>query len=279
VKPKKQAAAEQQSHWNETFTNAAAFFGAGPSDFAMRALDIFRNAGVRSLLEMGCGQGRDTMLFARGGIEVTALDYSEAGVEATGNSAATAGLSSKVHSLTQDLRRPLPFADDSFDACYSHMLLCMELNMAQIAFVLRETHRVVKPGGRVVYSVRSNFDKHFGTGINLGGDLYGIGDFVIHFFTEEKIHRLSRGYEILSIERMEEGSLPRDLFCVTMKKAASPDHWDIGPSDASSEEVDMGDPLERFQAFKDATLAPGVLDHKTKQLVALGAALAAGCGP
>jgi len=41
----------------------------------------------------------------------------------------------------------------------------------------------------------------------------------------------------------------------------------------------MADSLDKFEDFMAAALAPGVLDHKTKQLVALGAALAAGCDP
>ncbi len=44
-------------------------------------------------------------------------------------------------------------------------------------------------------------------------------------------------------------------------------------------ESEMTTPLDKFQVFMDAALAPSVLDHKTKQLVALGAALAAGCDP
>ncbi len=41
----------------------------------------------------------------------------------------------------------------------------------------------------------------------------------------------------------------------------------------------MKDPMNEFQKFLDAAMAPGILDHKTKQLVALSAGLAAGCDP
>lgn len=275
MKPKPTAKTEQKSHWDDVFTTSADFFGAEPSDFAQAALEIFRKNRVRSLLEFGCGQGRDTFLFAGNGFEVTALDYSETAVAEIHERAAKAGLASRIHSQTHDVRNPLPFADASFDACYSHMLLCMELSTSEIAFILRETHRILKPGGLAVYSVRSNLDKHFRAGTHLGEDIYEIGGFVVHFFTEEKIRRLSKGYEILKIDRMEEGSLPRDLFCVTMKKGPVPETWDFDPC----EEIKMRNPMEKFQAFMDAALAPGALDHKTKQLVALGAALAAGCDP
>lgn len=273
VKPEPKT--EQKAHWDEVFGRESAFFGEQPSDFAHASLALFQKEGVRLVLELGCGQGRDTFLFARNGLEVTALDYSERASSAVKEKSRAAALSSRVHVHTGNVKEALPFPDESFDACYSHMLLCMELSTAEIAFILRETHRVLKPEGLALYSVRSNFDKHYRSGIHLGEDLYEIGGFVVHFFSEEKIRKLARGYEILAVDRMEEGSLPRNLFTVVMKKAAAPLKWDV----EHGEEVKMSDPMDKFQAFMDAALAPGALDHKTKQLVALSAALAAGCDP
>ncbi|SDL74808.1 Carboxymuconolactone decarboxylase family protein [Geoalkalibacter ferrihydriticus] len=266
---------KQKSQWNKVFIEEIAFFGQEPSDFAKKSLELFRHEAVRAVLELGCGQGRDTIFFARNGLHVTALDYSDAAVATTLEKAATAGVSSMVVSQAHDVRQGLPFPDASFDACFSHMLLCMELSTAEIDFILGEILRVLRPGGLAVYSVRSERDKHYRVGTHLGEDIYQIGDFVVHFFTTEKIRGLAKGYTILGVDRLEEGSLPRDLYCVTMKK---------GPTAGASpntpcEERDMADPLNKFQEFMEAALAPGVLDHKTKQLVALGAALAAGCDP
>jgi len=273
LNPKKKT--EQQSHWNEVFSRESAFFGRHPSEFGQASLDIFQRKGVRSILELGCGQGRDTFLFAQSGIQVTALDYSESAVAKITKKAKSLGWSSRLRSLVHDVREPLPYPDESFDACFSHMLLCMELSTDEIAYVLQEVYRVLIPGGLAVYSVRSNVDKHFRAGTRLGEDIYEIGGFVIHFFSREKIKKLAKGYEILGIDRREEGSLPRDLFCVCLKKGLLPETWDI----RSGEVTNMNDSQNKFKAFMDAAMAPGVLDHKTKQLVALGAALAAGCDP
>jgi SAM-dependent methyltransferase len=247
MKPENKPKTELKSHWDEVFAKDPAFFGEEPSEFANVSLNLFQKEGVRSVLELGCGQGRDTFLFARNGLEVTALDYSETAIAAVSEKAKRVGLSFPIRAQTHDLREPLPFPDKSFDACYSHMLLCMELSTAEIAFILHEIHRILKPGGLAVYSVRSSFDKHFRAGTHLCEDIYDIGGFVVHFFTEEKIKKLARGYEIHALGRMEEGSLPRDLFCVTMRKAAVPENeFQKSPQEES--------PIERR---KEPTLDPG----------------------
>jgi hypothetical protein len=38
-------------------------FGRQPSDPGRKALDLFRSEGVRKILELGSGQGRDTIFF------------------------------------------------------------------------------------------------------------------------------------------------------------------------------------------------------------------------
>jgi SAM-dependent methyltransferase len=209
------------------FSRNSAFFGEEPIDFAKNSLNLFQKEGTKSILELGCGQGRDTFLFTQSGLEVTALDYSETAISAIQEKAQAAGLASKLHARTHNVKEAIPFSDNSFDACFSHMLLCMELSTVEIGFIMKETHRILKPGGLAVYSVRSNFDKHYRTGTHLGEDLYEVGGFVIHFFTEEKIKKLAKGYEILEIKRVEEGSLPRDLFMVTLQKAACPEEWNL----------------------------------------------------
>ena len=274
MKCKQGPGVEQKSQWNEIFAQHTAFFGEESSDFAKRSLQVFQQEGVRSVLELGCGQGRDTLLFAQNDFEVTSLDYSEKAIDTIKKLVQDTEFYHSVHAQTHDVKESLPFSDNSFDACFAHMLLCMELSTVEIESLLREMHRVLKPEGLAVYSVRSNFDPHYQVGEHLGEDLYRIGGLVVHFFTAGKIRQLACGYTILDIDRIEEGSLPRDLFAVTLRKAVRPQKWDLKPT---KENEEMNDPLEKFQEFFDASLAPGALDRKTKHLVALGAALAVGC--
>lgn len=215
------AATEQQALWDQVFTESEFYFGEQPSQFAEKALETFLRREVDSVLEVGCGQGRDTFLFAGNGIKVTALDYSNTAVDEIKLRAGNSSMAAYVDPRCHDVRCSLPFEDETFDACYSHMMLCMELTTCEISCLLSDMHRVLKPGGLAVYSVRSIFDRHYRAGEHLGEDLFEVGKFAVHFFSEEKIRGLASGFKINSIERIEEGALPRDLFCIVMEKSST----------------------------------------------------------
>lgn len=278
--PGNQQGTGQKGHWDKTYTDNPTFFGEGPSEFAYTVPSLFKSAGVRSVLELGCGQGRDTLLFAGEGFQVTALDYSETGLLKLQGSAREIGVSDRVATRSFDVRKPLPFPDGSFDACYSHMLLCMELSTEELKFILGEIHRVLKAGGLAFYSVRNTFDKHYRAGLHRSEDMYEVvGGFVVHFFSEEKVRSLSEGYDIQEIRRMQEGGLPRELFAVALKKKEKTVAWSDkgGPENDAGREKEMADMMGKYEDFFHTVYNTGILDKKTKHLAALAASLACGC--
>ena len=208
----------QGRRWEETFVRYPDMFGSEASDPARIAAEIFKKEGKNVILELGGGQGRDTIFFARNGLHMTVLDYSESAVRAIADRAQKSGLSGYVTALQHDVRVVLPFADESMDGCYSHMLYCMALTTSELEFLSREVRRVLRPKGLHIYTVRHTRDSHFGKGIHRGGDMYEVDGFIVHFFSKEKVERLAEGFEILGIDELEEGELPRKLFLVTLRK-------------------------------------------------------------
>ena len=53
----------QREHWQSTFASRAEMFGVEPSYSAQRAAALFQREGKLRILELGSGQGRDTLLF------------------------------------------------------------------------------------------------------------------------------------------------------------------------------------------------------------------------
>lgn len=99
-------------------------FGESPSEAAIRAAEIFKSQGQKRILELGAGQGRDALFFARNGFQVHVLDYTREGTERIRQKAKEQGLSDRIRVVEHDVRKPFPLPSGSFDACYSYMLYC-----------------------------------------------------------------------------------------------------------------------------------------------------------
>lgn len=208
----------QQQYWNKTFTDRPDMFGEAPSDPAQKVLELLKLEGKTDFLELGSGQGRDTLFFARNGLHVTALDYSEVAVNTLTAKADLSGMAQFISAIRHDIREPLPFADGVFGAVFSHMLFCMAITNAEAERLSKEVCRVLKPGGLNIYTVRHTGDPHHGTGIHRGEQMYEVGGFIVNFFDRAKVERLAIGYELLSVDEFEEGGMPRRLYRVTMRK-------------------------------------------------------------
>jgi SAM-dependent methyltransferase len=210
--------ADQRQKWSGTFAKRPDFLGSEASEPGRAAAARFASAHHVDILELGPGQGRDTLLFAEQGFRVLALDFSQAGLDQIMVKAEVMGVGSAVRTIVGDVRDPLPLPDASIDAAYAHMLLCMALTTAEIESLVGEIRRVLDPGGLFVYTVRTKVDAHFGVGIDHGDDRWETGGFIVHFFDRELIHGLAEGFEILEVAEYDEGRLPRRLAAVTMRK-------------------------------------------------------------
>ena len=99
------------------------------------------------------------------------------------------------------------------------MLLTMALSTGELETLVAEVHRVLRPGGLCIYTVRHTGDAHYGTGRSLGDNLYENGGFVVHFFDRPLVERLATGFEIDEVTEFEEGDLPRKLWRIAMRRS------------------------------------------------------------
>ena len=193
-------------------------FGLEPSIAAKKSLILFKEKKIKNIVELGAGLGRDTIFFAKNSISVTALDYSFSAIKIINQKAEKNNLSNLVTAKVFDIRKKLPFKENSVNLCFSHMLYCMALTNFDLVNLNREIFRILKPGGINIYTVRHTGDGDYKNGIHIGEDLYENDGFIVNFFSKEKIKNLSSGFDILEIEKFEEGNFPRKLFKVTLIK-------------------------------------------------------------
>jgi ubiquinone/menaquinone biosynthesis C-methylase UbiE len=136
--------------------------GSGHADdlFTAAELDFIMNKVESSdaILDMGCGTGRFTVPLAATGADVTGLDLTQAMLDRTALKLQEAHLTAVLQQ--GDMAR-LPFPAESFDVVVS-MLALMHIPLADRQAVFLEAARVLKPGGRMLISVKNSiFERMF----------------------------------------------------------------------------------------------------------------------
>ena len=209
---------QQSQHWEINFSNKPEMFGLEPSVSAIKALKIFKENKINNIIELGAGLGRDSIFFAKNNIKTKALDYSDSGIKIINNKIEKNNLSNIISTKLFDVRKKLPFKDNSIEGCYSHMLYCMALTTNDLKKLNNEIKRILKPGGINIYTVRHTNDGDFKNGIHVGEDLYENDGFIVHYFSKEKVNSLLDGFNNITLEEFEEGTFPRKLFFVINEK-------------------------------------------------------------
>ncbi len=103
-----------------------------------------------SVLEIGCGSGRYALqVAATAGCRVVGVDTNAPGIERANQLAASRNMASQVRFEICDAAKKLPFSDSTFDAVFANDVLC---HLPGRLNVLREMFRVLKPGGRMLFS-------------------------------------------------------------------------------------------------------------------------------
>ena len=209
---------QQSQHWEKNFSIKTEMFGLEPSFPAKKAIELFKEHKIKKIIELGAGLGRDTIFFAKNSIHVEALDYSPLGIKIINQKINQNNFSNLVNTKILDVRKTLPFEDNSIDGFYSHMLYCMALTTSDLENLNKEIHRILKPGGINIYTVRHTNDGDFKKGVQIVEDMYENDGFIVHFFSKNKINSLMSGFVNLETTNFEEGSFPRKLFFVCNKK-------------------------------------------------------------
>jgi SAM-dependent methyltransferase len=103
-----------------------------------------------NVLEIGCGSGGCALHFVEIiDCRITGIDVNAHGIRAADHLAHDQQLADRAHFIVQSAAERLPFSDETFDAAYSNDAFCHIPNRPAL---LRECRRVLKPGGRLLFS-------------------------------------------------------------------------------------------------------------------------------
>lgn len=160
----------------------------------------------KSLLEIGCGMGYDSLEFIRRGVRVTAVDLSPRAVEFCRRHFDV--VNADADEIRVDNALSLSFPDESFDAVWSNGVLHASGDTQK---AIDEVFRVLKPGGRAIISHFYRkpswmyFLKHAGRA-NIEYD--DEDPPVNEFYTEAEIEAMFHKFDIVETYREHYRALP-----------------------------------------------------------------------
>ncbi len=124
------------------------------AEIPQKMLELFKQEHVKSILDLGSGDGTIAVDLAKQGKIVHALEISNEGIEKTKAQAQEALVS--VHTYKQDMYQPLPFKNESLDAVIAFQSLNHNI-LPEIKKLFVEITRILKHGGLFIMKV-ANFN-------------------------------------------------------------------------------------------------------------------------
>lgn len=111
----------------------------------------WKREGRKSVLDLGCGLGRHSILFAKNGFKVTSVDLSEYGVNYLKDWQKREGIDFMVKRC--DMKR-LPFQDNAFDCIWAYHVIS-HTDTDGFIEILSEIERLLKPNGSIYFTLCS----------------------------------------------------------------------------------------------------------------------------
>jgi len=134
--------------WNR---NTQEFWNT-PSEESYYLLNRWKNKNYRSFLDLGCGLGRHSLLFARNDFMVDSFDLSNKVIEDLRAKSNELGLK-QITFTTGDMNQ-LPYADNSFDCLLAYHVIS-HTDSQGIKKIIKEIDRVLKEDGEFFLTVCS----------------------------------------------------------------------------------------------------------------------------
>ena len=134
-------------YWEARFQAEGKIWGDAPSRTAAYALELFRKAGVKTILVPGSGYGRNTKLFSSAGFKVT-------GVEISATAYKTSLEFDPPSKFYNASALDLSFLEDKFDAIYCFNVLHLFREKDRNLFI-KECAGRLNAGGLMFFTVFS----------------------------------------------------------------------------------------------------------------------------
>lgn len=178
------------SYWDKFYRNVSNL--SEPSLFAKMCIN-YMNPG-ESIVELGCGNGRDSLYFYSQKMNVTAIDASQTAI----NSFEAYRNKDNINYICADFVSWINRYKEKFDHCYSRFTI-HAINEVQEKILLHNVYHVLKRGGLFYIETRSIHDELYGIGECVGINAFKFEDHFRRFIVMDELKEklLKTGFEIV----------------------------------------------------------------------------------
>lgn len=155
----------EQPSWDERYGGEGRTWSGRPNAVLVaEASDLPAGRAV----DLGCGEGGDAIWLAERGWQVTAIDFSDAGLRKAAEHAAERGVADRIEFRHADLRAWTPEGEqwDLVTSCFLHLL---DGGMLEAT---RQMAEAVAPGGTLLVAGHHPDDSHSGLRWSLPGVMF-----------------------------------------------------------------------------------------------------------
>ena len=145
---------DNTDYWNQYYRNKVC--STQPSPFAQYVATLVEPG--KSLVDLGCGNGRDALYFAGLGLQVLGMDLSQTAIEMLQETPVD-----NARFLCGDFINDPVHTPESYDYAYSRFTI-HAINAKQETLLLQAMFRALKAGGKFFIEVRGVHDPLYGKG-------------------------------------------------------------------------------------------------------------------
>ena len=180
-----------------------------PVPLLVDELPTFKHYQVKSILDLGCGVGRNGVFLAKIGFDVVCIDISESALGIANAWARKEGLTNMK--LALGTMTNLPFDNDCFDAVISISVIHHAVKK-DIEQIIAEVYRALKKNGVFFANAASVEDPRYGEGEEVEENTFRILEAfeekhfeeLHHFFTKQDALEMFACFNKLEVELLRE---------------------------------------------------------------------------
>jgi len=189
---------QKLGYWNKTYNKSDAF-GTGPTKLAVLAYKPMIENRVKTILELGCGQGRDSLFFAEKGYMVTAIDFSENAINFLKEIIEQRQIKNLKVKL-QDVTMKFNFKN-KFDCVYSNLTLQF-FDKSELVDIFAKVSKALQKNHLFIFSTKKSGDKYYNVGKKVDNNAFILNGITRYFFEQKEIENmLEKFFEIKEFEK------------------------------------------------------------------------------